>query len=152
MELLARRSQAAVSKVRSALRQARAPVLLYAAVAAGSVLGSLARWFVSGMLPGPFGTLAENASGSLLIGFVARLAAPDGRLFLGPRARHFFLTGICGGYTTFSMFSHEVGQLLMHEPFASLVYVLASLSSWMAAVWLGDALATRLNRLRGASP
>ena len=132
-------------------------VSLHAAVAAGSVIGTLLRWAVS--IAGaawlgeafPWPTLFINVSGSLAIGFFARLTAPGGRVFAGSRLRHFVMTGILGGYTTFSLFSLETLRLALDGAIvAAIAYALGSLVGWLAAVWAGDALAARLNRLRGA--
>jgi CrcB protein len=130
---------------------------LYAAVAAGSVIGTVLRWAVS--IAGaawigdafPWPTLLTNVTGSLAIGFFARLTAPGGRVFAGPRLRHFVMTGVCGGYTTFSLFSLETLHLAMDGAIlAAAAYAAGSLVTWLAAVWAGDALAARVNRLRGA--
>ncbi len=130
---------------------------LYLAVALGSALGGTARWLVSaGMLawcgPGfPWGTLFVNVTGSLLIGFYAALAAPEGRLLAGPRQRHFVMTGVCGGYTTFSIFGLEsIGLAQAGQLGPAGLNVLLSASAWLVAAWAGFALGTRMNRLRRA--
>jgi CrcB protein len=137
----------------------RTQLALYAAVTAGSVAGTVLRWAVSmaaaSWLAGPFpwGTLFANASGSLAIGFFARLSAPDGRLFAGPRLRHFVMTGLCGGYTTFSVLSLETLRLAQQGAILSAaLYALVSLAAALIAVWIGDAAAARFNRLKGAAP
>jgi CrcB protein len=128
---------------------------LYGAVVAGGVIGSLLRWIVALILPItgdglPWATFFANATGCFAIGFYATLTGPDGRLFVGPRMRQFVMTGICGGYTTFSGFSLETFHFLSAGDDRSvLIYVALSLLSWLAAVWLGDMLASRLNALRG---
>ena len=50
----------------------------------------------------PYGTLAANLIGCLLIGLFNGLA--DERLLLSPQTRLFILTGMLGGFTTFSTF------------------------------------------------
>ncbi|MFQ5346771.1 MAG: CrcB family protein [Rhodothalassiaceae bacterium] len=128
---------------------------LYAVVALGSALGGGARAglgdLLAGLTTGPvLATLLANATGSLLIGYFATLSEPGGRLFAGPRLRHFVMTGICGGYTSFSVFSLEsvtALQSLGAGPAAGLVGL--SLFSWLCAVWLGHGLAARRNRLKG---
>jgi len=133
----------------------RSTALLYAAVAAGSVIGGSLRYMASALVHHllgvgfPWGTLFVNVTGSLAIGFYAALAGPDGRLLAGPRQRHFVMTGICGGYTTFSVFSLETFQLLQAgDPTMAGLNVAVSLLGWLGAVWLGHALAMRCNRLR----
>jgi CrcB protein len=137
--------------------QARAAGAVYAAIAAGSVVGSLLRWLASLALAAmfgagfPLGTLFVNVTGSFAIGFFAGLTAPDGRLLVGSRLRQFVMIGVCGGYTTFSAFSLETARFLSGGDLAAAAgYVGVSVTTWLAAVWLGDALAARLNRLKGA--
>lgn len=138
--------------IATATRRAAA---LYLAVALGSVIGAVLRVLVSNAClwwlgPGfPWGTLAANVTGSLAIGFYAALTGPDGRIMVGPRRRHFVMTGICGGYTTFSAFSLETLLLLQAGARgAAAANVVLSVVTWLAAVWLGHVLATRMNRPR----
>jgi CrcB protein len=135
----------------------RGAVVLYGAVILGSVIGGVLRALVSIASlalagPGfPWATLFVNVTGSFVIGFYATLTGPDGRLLAGPRQRQFVMTGICGGYTTFSMFSLETLRLLQAREFpAAGLNVVLSVVTWLLAVWLGHMLATRLNRLGGA--
>jgi CrcB protein len=127
---------------------------LYASVIAGSVIGGVLRALASIVINGalgafPWATLFVNVTGSFAIGFYATLTAPEGRLFAGPRQRQFVMTGICGGYTTFSMFSLETLRLVQAGNMtAAGLNVGISIVAWLAAVWLGHALAGRLNRLR----
>jgi CrcB protein len=129
--------------------------ILYACVAAGSVLGGIARYVASLLIPAvsgfPWATLFVNVTGSFIIGFYSTLSGPDGRMFASTRQRQFVMTGFCGGYTTFSSFSLETFRLLdgAMTPTA-LVYVAVSVATWLVAVWLGHVLASRLNRLKGS--
>jgi CrcB protein len=139
---------AAETKLRGATQ---AELALYVCVAAGSVIGSVLRWLIGLALP--WATLFVNISGSFAIGFFAAMTAPGGRWFVGPRARHFFMTGFCGGYTTFSMFSLETLGMLQQGKLAMAAgYVMLSLIAWLGAAWAGDALAMKLNRLKGHPP
>jgi CrcB protein len=126
----------------------------YIAVALGSIIGAVARFLVSVFSVSqfgngfPWGTLFVNVTGSFMIGFYAALTGPDGRLLVSPRQRQFVMVGICGGYTTFSSFSLEMLRLVQSGNFhTALVYLLVSAVTWIAGVWLGHALAARLNRL-----
>lgn len=127
---------------------------LYGAVMLGGVIGSLLRWLVSLALPPlegglPWATFAANASGCLVIGFYAALTGPDGRIFVGPRTRQFVMTGICGGYTTFSGFSLETFHFMSRGDWRpAALYLSISLASWLVAVWLGDLVASWLNNWR----
>jgi fluoride exporter len=128
---------------------------IYAAIALGSALGALARHMVSAAMLaflGPafaWGTLTVNVTGSLLIGLYAALTEPGGRLMARPATRLFVLGGFCGGFTTFSIFSLET-LLLFQQDRAVLagIYVGVSVVLWLAAVWAGHGMGTRLNRLR----
>ena len=134
---------------------ARTTAILYACVAAGGILGSVARWVASLLIPVvsgfPFATLFVNITGSFIIGFYSTLSGPDGRLFATTRQRQFVMTGFCGGYTTFSAFSLETVRLLrggMNH--TALLYIAVSVVTWLVAVWFGHMLASRLNRLKGS--
>jgi fluoride exporter len=133
----------------------RHTAIVYMAVAAGTAIGGAARWLAGGLFHTwlgsgfPWGTLFVNTTGSLLIGFYAALAQPDGRLLASPAQRQFVMAGICGGYTTFSIFSLEIVGLIEAAglPVAG-VAIGASLVAWFGCVWVGFAAGTRINRLR----
>lgn len=138
----------------SATRAAPSRATLYLAVALGSALGGLARWLVSELLQGapgvgfPWGTLFANVSGSLLIGAYAALIAPGGRWSHDLRTRLFVMTGVCGGYTTFSIFSLEAIMFLQLGRFGLAgLYVGGSVLLWLAVAWAGYALASLSRRV-----
>jgi CrcB protein len=126
----------------------------YISVALGSIVGAVARFLVSVLFVSqfgdgfPWGTLFVNVTGSFVIGFYAALTGPDGRLFVSARQRLFVMVGICGGYTTFSAFSLETLRLVQSgKAQTAFVYLLVSAITWIAGVWIGHVLASRLNRL-----
>ena len=129
--------------------------ILYACVALGGMLGSIARYLASLLIPTaagfPWATLFVNITGSLIIGFYSTLTGPDGRVFASTRQRQFVMTGFCGGYTTFSAFSLDTFRLL-HGGMTRMAFlnIAVSVTTWLVAVWLGHILASRLNRLKGS--
>src|SRR5262245_42622099 len=111
-------------------------------VALGGLLGSLARFWLAGVVQRvsgsefPFGTLAVNMLGSFVIGVVMALALERG--VVGPTARLFLTVGFCGGFTTMSTFSYETLALLRDGQAAfALCNMAASLGGSLIAVWVG---------------
>jgi CrcB protein len=108
----------------------------------GSVLGGMARYGLSGAVARrigetfPWGTLVVNVSGSFLIGvFGVAIAAGDHAL------RGLLMTGVCGGYTTFSSFSLQTLALARDgEWWRAGFNVIASFAFCLAATWAGFAL------------
>lgn len=82
----------------------------------GGVLGTLARYFMSSTVhraagPGfPFGTLAVNALGCFLIGFLGALA--EKKAGFGPHMRLMLMVGFCGAFTTFSTYIVDTHGLM----------------------------------------
>ena len=115
-------------------------------IGSGGFLGALARYgmtgFVQRQLPPtafPYGTLAVNLLGCLLIGAIAGLA--ETRQLLGQEFRAFALIGLLGGFTTFSTFGYETFAMLRADEYvraASNVGIHVGLG--VALVWLGYAL------------
>ena len=110
-------------------------------VALGSAIGGVLRylivpvaqrWYATGF---PGGTLTVNILGSLVIGFVVRLANVEA---ITPEARVFLTVGICGGFTTFSSFSMESVELMQSGQWARAgIYVLASVACCFLATFAG---------------
>ena len=86
----------------------------------------------------PWGTMFVNVTGGILIGFFAGLAEPESRLYLSPQMRLLLMTGICGGYTTFSTFSLETVALLGDGQWLAASFnAVGSVLLCLAAVWIG---------------
>jgi CrcB protein len=131
-------------------------MFLYFLIALGGALGSVARFSLSGVVAEqygstfPWGTLIVNVSGSFVIGFVATLSGPDGRWFASGNTRQFFMTGLCGGYTTFSSFSLQTLNLAREgEWFRAGANTVGSVIACLIAVWLGHVAAAALNQMKG---
>jgi len=129
---------------------------LYFWIAIGSALGGIARFALSGLIANqvgatfPWGTLIVNVTGSFVIGFVNTLTGPEGRVFASSTARQFMMTGICGGYTTFSSFSLNTLTLANDGEWARAGgNVISSVVCCLVAVWLGHVAALSLNKLKG---
>ncbi len=117
-----------------------------ALVGAGSAIGGIARYLVNRGIaqifsyPFPLATLLVNITGSFLIGYF--YGASVKQEWLTNSALLFLITGICGGYTTFSAFSYENIMLIRngHTPL-SVVYIVASMflgiSAALAGFWAG---------------
>lgn len=110
-------------------------------IAIGGILGSLARYgivlAVGDQDPAswPWDTLAVNIAGALLIGIIATLtavrAAPDW-------VRPFAVTGVLGGFTTFSAFALETGMLLdAGRAVLAAAYVFVTMIAGLLAVRAG---------------
>jgi len=115
-------------------------------VAAGGAVGSVARYLLSGFVLHrttdwrfPLSTFAVNVLGCLAVGVIGGLVvkhdafASDARLFL--------LTGLAGGFTTFSAFGLETFYLLRRaEYLVAAGYVASSVALGLFVLWLGFAL------------
>jgi CrcB protein len=130
----------------------------YLWVALGGALGSVSRYWLSGVVAArfgetfPWGTLVVNVTGSFVIGFIAALVSPEGRLDSPSRtfATQFLMLGVCGGYTTFSSFSLQTLNLIRDREW---LYaggnVLLSVALCMIAVWLGYLLGELVTAAKG---
>lgn len=120
---------------------------VWAAVAVGGAAGSVLRYgiglWAARLAPGwPWGTFSVNVLGSLLIGLLAALlfSRPSDELL-----RAGLMTGVVGGFTTFSAFSLETLDLFERSGvWTAAAYVAASLGVGLAAcavgLWLGRAM------------
>jgi fluoride exporter len=119
----------------------------WVAVAVGGAMGSVARfWLASAMtaLTGPrfpWGTLLINVLGSFVIGLVAGVTLTPARVGMHPDIRIFLMTGVCGGFTTFSAFSLQTLELMQAGEMApALGYAVGSVVLCVIATYCGWAL------------
>ena len=119
----------------------------FLSVAAGGAIGASLRWLVvrwAGQALGlafPYGTLMVNVAGSLVMGVAAvvmmeRFPGSWGRL------SPFLMTGILGGFTTFSAFSLDTLFLIERgRNLAAATYVGGSVVLSIFGLWAGLTLA-----------
>ncbi|MEO0372186.1 MAG: fluoride efflux transporter CrcB [Pseudomonadota bacterium] len=118
-------------------------------VALGGAIGASVRYLTSVvamrlMGPGyPWGTLTVNVVGSFLMGVLVVVLAQKG----GMKAAPFLMTGILGGFTTFSAFSLDAFTLYERgETGAAVTYVIASVTLSLAAIVVGVLVARGLTQ------
>ena len=117
----------------------------------GGFIGAVLRYLTSDLvqrLSGsgfPYGTLAVNALGCLVIGFLAVLAEERG--IFTPEARALVFVGVLGAFTTFSTFSYETSNLLRSgQALPALLNIGVQIGLGLVAVWTGMQLALRFFR------
>jgi CrcB protein len=109
----------------------RQRVWTYFAIAVGGTLGCWARYAMTNLVQtvygrdSPYATLSINLLGSFLMGFLF-IETLD-RLTISPALRTGILTGVLGGYTTFSTFEMETLLLVEQgEPMRAVFYIVLS--------------------------
>lgn len=116
-------------------------------IGVGGAVGAILRYLASGYVQQvtrsfefPYGTLAVNLIGCLVIGFLSQLA--DARGVFTVETRSLVFVGLLGGFTTFSTFGNESLNLLRDgEYFLSAANIGAHVVLGLGAVWLGRTLA-----------
>ncbi len=122
----------------------------YLAIGIGGCLGSIARFWLSGAVHRyfadegfPYGTLAVNVLGCLVLGCVVGLV--EYRQLFGPSVRLFLIVGVLGGFTTFSAFGYETFALLRdNQHWLALANVAGNVLTGVMAVMAGWFLAKLL--------
>lgn len=118
----------------------------FLAIGIGGIIGALSRYGVGILAHSlsvstfPYGTLAVNLIGSFILSFVAY-----GSLLRWNLPRHYLLainTGFVGSFTTFSTFSVDTVNLILHGQYQiALSYQLISLVAGFLLSWSGIRLA-----------
>ena len=110
-------------------------------VGSGGFVGAVSRYLVSGWVqeflknPFPYGTMAVNSIGSLILGILAGLSQ---KVIVSPNIRLFLGIGLLGAFTTFSTFSYETMMLLRSQSYGeALLNVGVSLVAGIIAVYAG---------------
>jgi CrcB protein len=121
----------------------------YIAIAVGGTVGCWARYAMTNLVQAiygkdfPYATMSINLLGSFLMGFLFIEALE--KLTISPELRTGILTGILGGFTTFSTFEMETLLLVEQGSFAKAVaYVALSVGLGFAGAFGGAYIARNL--------
>lgn len=124
-------------------------MLTYLAIAVGGTLGCWARYAMTNLVQAvygrdfPYATLSINLLGAFLMGFLF-IETLD-RLTISPILRTGILTGMLGGYTTFSTFEMETFLLVERgEGWKALLYIILSVGLGFLCAFGGAAIARNL--------
>ncbi len=122
---------------------------IYVAIAIGGTLGCWSRYAMTNLVQAiygrdfPYATLSINVLGSFLMGFL--FIETLERLTISPELRTGILTGVLGGFTTFSTFEMETLLLVEQgEPLKSLLYVVLSVGLGFFCAFGGAYIARNL--------
>ena len=114
-------------------------------IGAGSFAGGIARYLLTRAVQPrtggafPWGTLAVNVAGCFLIGLLYGLF--ERNFAPGSNTRLFFTVGVCGGFTTFSTFVHELyGQLAERNLLGFVLYATLSFGLGLLFAHVGHLL------------
>jgi CrcB protein len=124
-------------------------VLTYLAIAVGGTLGCWARYAMTNLVQAvygrefPYATLSINLIGSFLMGFL--FVETLDRLIGSPAVRTGILTGVLGGYTTFSTFEMETLLLVEQgEAWKAVLYIVLSVGLGFLCAFGGAYIARNL--------
>ncbi|KAF2516255.1 fluoride efflux transporter CrcB [Flavobacterium salilacus subsp. salilacus] len=111
-------------------------------VGLGGAIGSIFRYLSSLLITKyfssifPLATFTVNIIGCFLIGLI--FGYMEKEQIASDTVKYLFITGFCGGYTTFSTFAIEnVGLLQGQHTLTAFAYIAASIIAGLFAVWLG---------------
>ena len=108
----------------------------------GGGIGSVLRYATNSILRvyviGQLGTLFVNVFGSFIFGILVSIGEDRSEYF-----NLFLLTGLLGGFTTFSQFSFDVVTLQNNGNLYSIIYILTSVLLSISMALLGIHIANR---------
>ena len=114
---------------------------------AGGALGTVSRYWLADAVHEaaghgfPYGTLAVNALGCLVIGLLTTMG--QGKLHTVPEIRLFFMVGFCGAFTTFSSLILETDHLFkngqtLHAFGNVFISLIAGFAAFALGGWMGN--------------
>lgn len=111
-------------------------------VGVGGAIGSILRYLTSIVVNKhftptfPLATFCVNMLGCFIIGVLVGIM--DKQAWAGDNFKYFFITGFCGGYTTFSAFANEnINLINSNHSIMAFAYIAASVVAGLFAVWIG---------------
>ena len=108
----------------------------------GGGIGSVMRYATNSILSvyviGQLGTVLVNVIGSFVFGILVSIGDDRSEYF-----NLFLLTGLLGGFTTFSQFSYDVVTLQNNGSLYSIIYILSSVLLSISMALLGIYIANR---------
>ena len=108
----------------------------------GGGIGSVLRYATNSILSvyviGQLGTVLVNVIGSFVFGILVSIGEDRSEYF-----NLFLLTGLLGGFTTFSQFSYDVVTLQNNGSLYSIIYILSSVLLSISMALLGIYIANR---------
>jgi len=115
----------------------------------GGGLGSLCRYGIAAILNQyqlnlPIATLTANVISCIILGLLSGMSLKEG---LSDQQMLLWMTGFCGGFSTFSTFSAETFQLFEKGQYqTALLYIGMSLLMCMASIGFGLFLSTYIHK------
>jgi len=113
----------------------------------GGGLGALCRYgisriFLSSNSHFPSATFIANVISCIILGSLIGLTLKEG---LSSSQKLLWMTGFCGGFSTFSTFSGETFTLLQEgQTTTAMLYVLSSVLVCILCIWLGLVLSQKI--------
>jgi CrcB protein len=111
-------------------------------IAAGGAIGAVCRYVLAAQITQafgptfPWGILLVNVVGCFAMGLLAELALQSWPM--NPEGKAFLMTGVLGGFTTFSAFALDTAVLTERgDMMGAMLYVMGSVGGSVVALFLG---------------